>query len=369
MEDENRSFWDVIVIGGGPAGCAAALSTMNNRAGSVLLLEKEVLPRLKLCAGGITPWAVQAIKECGFPETTLRNMYPVSGARVMTGKGATFVTKNMLHTGVINRSILDYNLARSAAGAGVAVRDGVTVNKLLVENNRVAGVNTEEGTFESRCVIVANGSTSRFHRDERKRNYTAAILYRYEDVSHNTNTMNLIFDRRIEPYYAWWFPESAHSFNIGIGVDAVVLQGDSLRQLFHEIIDEYFGDTVQGRTPVFSGGGTILADSGIQHQPLPGSLIAGEAARLVHPFLGEGISCALHSGRLAGEAAAEGLREGLSDAMIESIYLRRLYNRLGRYLKSSRFLQKHGIQLLNATRLLVKLRPVRYLALRSLGCP
>jgi geranylgeranyl reductase family protein len=314
-------WFDLVVIGAGPAGCSAALEAASHGLGSVLLLEKEQIPREKICAGGLSPQSRRFLKRRGLWAAVSRAGYPIRAARLRTPGGRDFILDGRSRTAVIRRSRLDTILAEAAAQAGAVVRRGCLAEGLMTERGRVTGVRAGGAELRAGCVLVANGSLSRFHRQKPPRRQWLACLGRYEGVRFRPYTIELIYGRELFPRYGWLFPESALEANIGLCVERGSLRGRRLQDLFADFLHRYLGPRCAGARLIgqlqFHA---ILPSDRIEHGNLPGTLLAGDAARLVNLFTGEGISYALRSGWLAARALEIGWKRGWSEERIAACY-------------------------------------------------
>ncbi len=313
--------YDLVIIGAGPAGCSAALEAASLGLGSVLLLEKEAIPRDKTCAGGISPQSRRFLRDRGLWPEVSRAGYPIHGARLRTPSGRDFLLRGGSRAAVVRRSRLDAILARAAVEAGAVLRSGCPAEGLIRERGRVVGVRAGGAELRAGWVLVANGSLTRFQRPKPPRHRWLACLGRYEGVPFHPHTIELIFSRELFPRYGWLFPESANQVNIGFCLEAGWLRGRRLQDLFADFLRQSFASRLEGARPMGElRVHTILPNDRVELRNIPGTLLAGDAARLVNLFTGEGISYALRSGRLAARALAAGLQRGWSDERVASCY-------------------------------------------------
>jgi geranylgeranyl reductase family protein len=314
-------WYDLVIIGAGPAGCSAALEAVSHGLDSVLVLEKEQIPREKPCAGGLSPQSRRFLKRRGLWTAVSRAGYSIHSVRLRTPGGRDFVLDGRSRTAVIRRSRLDAILAQAATEAGAVVRPGCPAEGLITERGRVAGVRAGGAELRAGCVLVANGSLSPFHRQKPPRWQWLACLGRYQGVHFRPHTIELIYSRELFPRYGWLFPESPLEANIGLCVERGSLRGRRIQDLFAEFKHRHFGPRCAGARQLGQLQlHTILPSDRIEHRNLPGTLLAGDAARLVNLFTGEGISYALRSGWLAARALEIGWRRGWSEDRIAARY-------------------------------------------------
>jgi len=154
--------YDILIIGGGPAGLSTALHLAkispqlfsNSR---ILLLEKGHYPRPKLCAGGLTVDAETLLKGLGLDVREIPHAEAKSAQFDFAGKGLR-ITNHKHHTlMVIRRDEFDAWLAKKAENSGVEIREGVTVKNVRPDSDRVTVV-TDKGDLRAKIVIGADGS-------------------------------------------------------------------------------------------------------------------------------------------------------------------------------------------------------------------
>ncbi|WP_457654327.1 NAD(P)/FAD-dependent oxidoreductase [Rhodocaloribacter sp.] len=149
--------YDVIVIGGGPAGCGAAIP-LARRGFRVLLLEKARLPVHKLCGEFLSVEVTALFERLGVAEAVRRaRPHPIGETLVTTADGAAFRSP-LPGTGLgLSRRTLDRLLFTHAADAGADARDGVTALALTGSLADGFTVTTTEGTFTARLALGAWG--------------------------------------------------------------------------------------------------------------------------------------------------------------------------------------------------------------------
>ncbi len=145
-------MYDLIVVGAGPAGASAA-RTAAKQGLDTLILEKERLPRSKLCGGGLTQ-KVLAKLDFKLPNDLIE--YEAKAVRIHLGENLhTFETKHAL-VYMTSRSKFDSLLTQKAVDAGATLKDGTMVQNVEARATHV-DVNTSIGNFRSKIVIGADG--------------------------------------------------------------------------------------------------------------------------------------------------------------------------------------------------------------------
>lgn len=307
-------MFDVAVVGAGPAGASAALSAA--RAGAnVVLIERQRLPRYKVCGGGLIGLSLAALPE-GFEPPVVNRASRATftyrlGAEVSRGSAGVVIP-------MVMRSDFDAGLVECAAGAGVDVRDGVTVTGVAEGDDTAVServtLSTDTGAISARVVIAADGSASRLARH---------VGARYAQVDLGLEVELAADDRSRERWssdvmldfgsmlggYAWIFPKGDQ-----LTVGAITARGSGAAAQ-QDYVDSVMHRFELSQLRVLRRGGHLTrcraADSPLVRGRV---LLAGDAAGLLEPWTREGISFALRSGALAGRAAAEVAGGNLSAA-------------------------------------------------------
>lgn len=280
---------DVIIIGAGPSGTAAAYDLLN--AGlSVLLLDKATFPRLKPCAGGLTIKAVEALRYSVAPVTQ----------RICDDFHSRFAAKNRIYRSahpVVHMTVREefdcFNLEKSIeAGAQFHKIGPITA---ITGNPGAWEVHTAETLFKGRYLIGADGANSRVRRlcfeETRQFAFAAEALLPVKDAG--AYPMEMDFAGTCKGY-AWIFPKGDH-INVGI----YALRGT--RGVKSELVrwcQQRLGMTLDPKTIV--GHRIPIGGHGFRHQAGK-PLLVGDAAGLADPFFGEGIFNALRSGQIAAQ--------------------------------------------------------------------
>ena len=165
--------YDVLVIGGGPAGCAAGY-WLAKEGHSVAIVERKTYPREKTCGDGLTPRAVKQLADMGLADE-LTKYHRYQGLR-STGMGRELELnwpKHPLYPPygyVVRRRDLDWAVARNAEAAGATIFQGTDALEPITDRGFVRGAvvqhkgasSTEE--IHARYVVVADGANSRYGR-------------------------------------------------------------------------------------------------------------------------------------------------------------------------------------------------------------
>jgi menaquinone-9 beta-reductase len=312
---------DVVVVGGGPAGAAAALGS--RAAGcSVLILDRADFPRDKVCGDGIAPEALDVLADLGVDRSALTDGYPAVPRLRLRSPGGTTVERAMRRGAfVVPRAVFDHRLLTGALNSGAELRRH-TVRKIEVRPDRVE----VDGALAARVLIGADGAESVVRRalgiPPNRPRHTAIAIRGYAPEPIGQAGVQVIHTTEQRwPAYAWSFPLGDGWANVGYG--ELVSGGVTRGALLAGLTDFLQGGEAENprahRLPLSTGRPT-LPDGRV--------LLAGDAASLINPLTGEGIFYAVLSGSLAGAAAVHGPNAGRA-------YRRALGRRLGRHLVHS----------------------------------
>lgn len=297
MTDE--AVWDVIVIGAGPAGAMAALQAARSGA-QVLLLERESLPRYKLCGGGLIGLTLQSLPE-GLQIPVL-NQARSATFTLNLGPERTRQAETVLIP-MVMRDAFDATLVQSAVEQGVQIRTQVLVERVHRQDDEVV-VHTKSGLLRARVVVGADGSSSRVARAAGARFAQIDLGLEVEvevpeQMQRQWEGRVLIDFGGVPGGYGWIFPKGDR---LTVGAIAAKGHADLQRNYLQGLLHRF--DLAQFPQAVAAGHLTRCrtGDSPLAVDRL---LLAGDAAGLLEPWTREGISFAVRSGRLAGTAAAD----------------------------------------------------------------
>lgn len=326
---------EVVVVGGGPAGAAAA-HLLATRGHSVLVCERSHFPRDKACGDGLSPRAVKVLDEMGLG-AELSGWEPVAGIRVH-GSGRTrefsFPAGGRWPSfGLVRRRRdLDQTLLALARDAGAGVLHGADVTGFLRKGGTVAGVVIRhDGHFEevrANWVICAEGAGGPLARSlgrvmQPGAPRTLAVRQYFPSSEAHSGWFDVYTDTRVDgrafPGYGWVFPVGDGMVNAGVGV---VTSSPGWRRVNLHRMQRSFLETLPPSSGVATEvavspprAGRVPMGAGVWPPHGPGYLLIGDAAAMVNPASGEGIAYGLETGRMAARHVDEAMRTGSSPSL------------------------------------------------------
>ncbi len=312
LETVDERAWDLVVVGAGPAGSAAALGALRRRPDArVALLDAQSFPRDKCCGDGIAPHCFDELRLLGV--TGVEDGYaPVDRLRFRTPSGRDVLAVPPKASHVIPRTVFDARLVAAAQAAGATLlrgrvrgldadADGVTLR--LGPGSGSTG-STEQ--LRARVVIGADGAHSTVRRSvglpANPHDATAVAMRAYAVAPGGLPEQLIHTIGDGWPAYAWSFPIGDGRANIGFGMLRTNLEGRG-RTGLTEPLARLLPD--QPAEPGSDRAAHLPLSTWRPRQPDGRVLLVGDAASLINPLTGEGIYYAILSGRLAGQTAMD----------------------------------------------------------------
>ncbi|MBU0475588.1 MAG: NAD(P)/FAD-dependent oxidoreductase [Bacteroidetes bacterium] len=307
-----KNEYDVIVVGGGPAGSMAARFAAEQGA-SVLMMEKDRDIGYPVRCG-------EAVSKAGIEEFIEPNEVFIStiiDKFGMISPDGTEVVIPLEQIGyILERRVFDYELAKQAASYGAEIVTRAYVNGLIIENGKVCGVKYEykgeQLELRAKVVIAADGVESRIgrwagiktHIDFRDMESCTQVTAANIDV--DPNTLLFYFGKDVAPEgYFWIFPKRNKSANIGLGVSGAIGKKKSSQAYLNKFMDEHYPNA-----PVLTRiAGGVPSSITLEKISAPGIILVGDAARQVNPLSGGGIVSGMIGGKIGGTIVGEAIKQ------------------------------------------------------------
>lgn len=352
---------DVLVVGAGPAGSAAA--TVLARAGlSVVLIDQQAFPRDKVCGDGLIPDAHHALRKLGVLDEVLALAGRAAHVGVIGPSGRRIDVPGTL--AVLPRKQLDLIVCRNAVAAGASMHAPVRfVEPLLgaappdggpppVVGARLKSRGVER-ELRADWVVIASGAVPQALQavDLCRRRTPSAVALRgyihHPPMADRLKALDVVWHPKLRQGYGWIFPCGNGLFNIGVGIEHSHAHADAdaggddksmaqvnLREMLRTFgrIHPMAGELMaQGEWRGEVKGAPLRCSLAGADYSRPGLLVTGEAAGSTYAFTGEGIGKALETGMLAADTLIEGRRQAWADAALRSTYQQRLLALRPRY--------------------------------------
>jgi geranylgeranyl reductase family protein len=311
---------DVLVVGAGPAGCMAAME-LARQGIDVLLIDRSQFPREKICGDGLLEDSLQILESVGLSSAVKEKAHTIRSILFVAPNGTECELDGDFYT--LPRKELDSLLLDEACKEGAQFLGGITVSEPLVQNGSCVGAlgfdeKGQEIRIAARLVLLATGANARILRVFgvlQNRNHSAIGVRGYFRLTEtiDESSMVVVYDKRLLPGYGWMFPLGQGIFNVGCGI---FLDGRKKMPRFGQNLTGFYKH-IQPLARYLQMAEQIAPmraaamRTGFQgaRACAPGLLVLGEALGLTFPFIGEGISSALESGRVAASVALEALEK------------------------------------------------------------
>ncbi|MCX4098272.1 NAD(P)/FAD-dependent oxidoreductase [Nocardia sp. alder85J] len=331
--------YDTIVIGGGPAGCAYAL-TMLRRGYSVLLLEKVPFPRFHI-GESFLPYTTEILDQLGLLDAVMAKPYAYKPGVELTGMAGSvrridfgMIGDNRRTWAIqVERAEFDKTLLDETAAAGVTVLEEATVTDVDVVDGRVTGVTyTVNGeTHHATATFIADASgragviPKRLNlRVADSRLKMAAVFKHYGDLDESQNP-GVEGDTQLGIHpdgWMWGIPLRSDAISIGAVAPMAILQSDRPEAVFDEHLARLprIQERLRGAKVIRELKGERNFEYHSETLAGPGYFLVGDAGSFTDPVFSGGVLLALATGRKAAELAADRLEGNKTETEIADLY-------------------------------------------------
>jgi len=293
-------MYDCIIVGAGPSGGTSAYH-LAKLGRSVLVLEKESLPRYKPCGGGVSPAIAEWFDFDFSPAISTKADTIRCTWKMDDPVEAELKTPEPIW--MVRREVFDHFLVQQAQKQGAELRDRMEVTGIDFKTDHWQ-VNTANGPVTGRYLIAADGAKGPMAKwlgfKERKRRLAGALEAEAPAKVENGNIAHFEFGL-IKNGYLWNFPK-ADGYSIGVGT---FIGGEP--QDFKSNLSEYGNLFGLDLKICKQYGHALCLWNGNQKLHTENAVLAGEAACVVDPFTAEGIRPSIFSGLLAAGAIDKAL--------------------------------------------------------------
>ncbi len=341
--DTLPSSCDVLVVGAGPAGSAAA-ATLARAGFDVVLVDQHRFPRDKVCGDGLIPDTHQALRRLGAFDAVMAQAQSSAWVGCVGPSGGRIDVPGEL--AVLPRQQFDDILCRVAVAAGARMFAPLRFIAPIETDGLVVGARLQHGDAAARevranWVLLATGAVPQglLAAGMTERHTPSGVALRgyvkNDAMVGRIRALEIVWHRALTPGYGWIFPCPDGVFNIGVGLADSHTDREGVRHTgrtlnLRQVMDEFARVYAPARDLL--GSGTLLGP--MKGAPLrctlegarysrPGLLVVGEAAGSTYSFTGEGIGKALETGIHAAEAIAAAAPAN-TDAQVRADYEARL---------------------------------------------
>lgn len=344
--------YDVVVVGGRIGGSVSSLFASRNDVDVLMIEKRQEIGTPVQCAEATSYGTFETLKIKPSKKYVCSN---IVGADIYTPDGTHLKMEDEKAKGLIlDRKIFDKNLAIESAKAGTNIMVKTTVKDLIIKDGKVMGVVAkhlgETLNIKADLVIAADGVESNMARIAGLKTFNhpndicSCAQYEMVGVEVHPNYVEFYFGKKIAPGgYLWIFPKGDGVANVGLGIRSSKGTAYDYLKKFTSKMDA---------TPVELNVGAVPVAGTVPKSYTDGFIVVGDAAGHVDPITGGGIHITATCGRIAGEIAAEAIKNEKTSSNFlkryEKLWKEEVGNNLKKSLKYRKILDKLSDDDLNA---------------------
>jgi menaquinone-9 beta-reductase len=354
----SNTHFDIVIVGAGPAGCAAALALRNSGL-TVALLDKSIFPRNKTCGDAIPGAAFKTLQQI-MPEAIAQwqdvvAKKSITHSQVVTAKGNSIkVQWSSLAYNSTRVSWDNFLLELVKKNTETIVYEACNIKQINNTPSAITISTKQDVQFTASIIIGCDGAYSAV----KKQLFTAtienmpavAVRAYYTNINIAPNTNYFYSNNKIAQSYLWIFPVENNLYNVGFGIiPSAATQHIDVKKAFTDLLA-----TDKNIQHLFAHNTALTKIEGFK-LPLYKKQIAistnrcmlcGDAAQLIDPIQGHGIDKAMESGRLAALQAIQCVAQNNFSAAFINKYDKQVYATIGKELQRNvkilKVLTKHA---------------------------
>ena len=312
------SGYDIVVVGAGPAGSMTAKFAAKNGARVLMVEKRPEIGAPVRCGEGISRGWLDSV---GIKLDSKSVAREVKGAKIVAPNGAAFYLSEKMAGNevgiVLDRIFFDKLLAHDAVKAGADLMLKTSALGITKSGSKVTGVKIksfgETKDIKCGCVVGADGYESQVGRwaglntSLTPRDITSCFQYRLTNINHEPDYCEFVVGSKAPGGYIWIFPKNEDTANVGIGMQLSKLKDPA-------DVKKHLDKFIQGDPRLKKGkplelvSGAVSICAPLDRTVMDGLLLVGDAARMIDPITGGGISNSCKAGKIAGEVLAKATR-------------------------------------------------------------
>jgi geranylgeranyl reductase family protein len=343
INEKSDKEYDVIIVGAGPAGCAAGLALRNSGL-NVAVFDKHAFPRHKTCGDAIPNLTLKILKNI-IPQIeqeweSFQQKENIKECLIHLPNHVNISALWVLKAYNCKRIHFDDFLFQLLKKYGKAdLYENTKIIQLREEPEYIKILTNQHHQYRCKMLIAADGANSIFSRQlNNKTDATAgtAVSQYIENVQQKLGVNEIFLLKDIEGYF-WIFPLNDNKANVGFGMtnNQKNKTSQNVKQIFENIISKHPEISLLFRqskalSPIY---GFSLPFGG---KPLQYSanriLLTGDAAKLIDPLTGHGIDKAVLSGKYAAEHTIDCFNNNRFDTQFNQRYDIIVYQKIAKEL-------------------------------------